>query len=181
MNIKQLKYPIGEYISNKNPSSELLSEWINDIEKFPSKLMVTVNRLNEEQLNWRYRPEGWTIVQIIHHCADSHMNSYIRIKLALTENRPIIKPYYEEKWANLADSLSSEIDESITLLVGLHKKLVRLIQSLTNEQLDMIFKHPQHGLECTISEYIGVLAWHCNHHLKHIKNGIKSNGKYNFN
>ena len=75
MNIKQLKYPIGEYISNKNPSKELLSEWINDIEKFPSNLMVTVDRLNEEQLNWRYRPEGWTIIQIIHHCADSHMNS----------------------------------------------------------------------------------------------------------
>ena len=181
MNIKQLKYPIGEYISNKNPSKELLSEWINDIEKFPSNLMVTVDRLNEEQLNWIYRPEGWTIIQIIHHCADSHMNSYIRIKLAITENRPTIKPYYEEKWANLADSKSSEIDESITLLVGLHKKLVRLIKSLTNGQLNMVFKHPQHGLDCTVVEYIGVLAWHCNHHLEHIKNGIKSNGKYNFN
>ena len=102
------------------------------------------------------------------------MNAFIRFKLALTEEKPIIKPYREEKWANLADSLTIEIDESLMLLTGLHKKWARLIKSLSLDQLEMDYEHPQHGLKFNLISTIGMYSWHCNHHLEHIKNALKS-------
>ena len=125
MNIEKLKFPIGKYTFIKNPYIKVINNWIDDIERFPSRIKELVTEIQDSQLNLRYRPEGWTVKQVIHHCADSHMNAFIRFKLALTEETPIIKPYREEKWANLADSLTIEIDESLMLLTGLHKKWAR--------------------------------------------------------
>ena len=107
------------------------------------------------------------------------MNSLIRFKLTLTEETPLIRPYFEDRWANLNDSLSDEIAESIMLLKGLHKKWVRLLKSLTKEQLKMEYVHPEYGQQYNLAETIGQYAWHCNHHLAHIENGINSKGKYN--
>ncbi len=179
MEIEKLKFPIGEYIPNKYPSETLLQQWIQDIETFPAKIEELTNDVSSEKLNWKYRPGGWTVKQVIHHCADSHMNSIIRFKLALTEDTPTIRPYYEDRWANLNDSLTEEISESITLLKGLHKKWGRLLKNLTKEQLEREFIHPEHGLKFNIAENIGNYAWHCNHHLAHIENGINSMGDYN--
>lgn len=179
MDIEKLKFPIGKYTPNKSPSKALLNQWITDIESFPNKVEELTHELPVEKLNWKYRPNGWMVKQVIHHCADSHMNSLIRFKLALTENTPTIRPYYENKWANLNDSLTNEIDESIDLLKGLHKKWCRLLKSLTPEQLKLEFKHPEHGLKFNLVENIGLYAWHCNHHLAHIKNGINSMGEFN--
>lgn len=179
MDIEKLKFPIGVYTPNKSPNESMLQQWIEDIESFPTKLEKQTENASTEMLNWAYRPNGWTVKQVIHHCADSHMNSIIRFKLALTEQTPTIRPYYEDKWANLIDSQSDEIEESLTLLKGLHKKWARLLKSLTNEQLAMEFVHPEHGLKFNLAENIGLYAWHCNHHLAHIRNGINSNGKFN--
>lgn len=179
MDIEKLKLPIGKYIPNKNPNEKTLQLWIADIENFPARLEELTKGIKNEKLNWKYRPDGWTVKQVIHHCADSHMNSIIRFKLALTEDTPIIRPYYEDRWANLIDSLTEEIDESITLLKGLHKKWTRLLKSLTTEQLEMEFVHPEDGIKVNLAENIGIYAWHCNHHLAHVKNGINSMGKYN--
>ena len=179
MDIERLKFPIGRYIPNKNPDEELLKSWINDIENFPKRVEQLTNGASKEKLNWKYRPDGWTVKQVIHHCADSHMNSIIRFKLALTEDTPTIRPYYEDRWANLNDSLTDDISESLILLSGLHKKWTRLLKSLTKDELKLEFIHPAHGLKFNISENIGNYAWHCNHHLAHIRNGIDSSGKYN--
>lgn len=179
MNTEELKFPVGQYTPEKNPADELLHQWIKDIELFPERAELLVKNTSAEQLNWKYRPAGWTVKQVIHHCADSHMNSIIRFKLALTEDTPTIRPYFEDRWAELPDSLTNEISESLMLLKGLHKKWTRLLKSITKEQLKREFMHPEHGTKFNIGETIGLYAWHCNHHLAHIKNGINSEGKYN--
>lgn len=179
MNIENLKFPIGAYKPTKNPNSTQLKQWISDIENFPTNVHELVKKLNHEELNWKYRPNGWSIKQVIHHCADSHMNSIIRFKLALTEDTPTIRPYFEDKWANLEDSLTTNIDESLLLLQGLHKKWIRLLKSLTDEQLKLQFIHPTGNKKINLAENIGLYAWHCRHHLAHIKNAIESNGKFN--
>lgn len=178
MDIQKLQFPIGHYIPNPNPDKLQLQNWIVDIASFPANLEQITKELTAEQLKWRYRPGGWRIKQVVHHCADSHMNSLIRFKLALTENTPTIRPYYEDKWAELPDSLTDEISESIVLLSGLHKKWTRLLKSLTEDQLKKEFVHPEHGLKFTIVENIGNYAWHCNHHLAHIQNAIKAKGDF---
>ena len=179
MDIEKLKFPIGKYVPNKTPDEPLLQQWIEDIENFPTRVEQLVNEISNEKLNWKYRPNGWSVKQVIHHCADSHMNSIIRFKLALTEDTPTIRLYYEDRWANLHDSLTDEINESLILLKGLHKKWTRLLKGLGKEQLELEFIHPEHGLKFNIAENIGNYAWHCNHHLAHIEIGLNSMGKYN--
>ena len=179
MNLQKLKFPIGEYQPNKKPSADLLEKWIREIEEFPSKLKHLTKNIQPEKLNWKYRPSGWSVKQVIHHCADSHMNSIIRFKLALTEETPTIRPYYEDRWAELIDSRDNHIEDSIKILTGLHKKWGILLRNLTKEQLDLEFIHPEHGQTFNLAETIGNYAWHCNHHLAHVKNGIESGGKYN--
>ena len=178
MDLQKLKFPIGEYKPNKKPNPDLLNRWINEIEEFPSKLEEITKNISVEELNWNYRPNGWTVKQVIHHCADSHMNSIIRFKLALTEDIPVIRPYFEDRWADLMDYQDNDIIASMTLIKGLHKKWVVLLKALTKDQLDYEFTHPAHGERMNLAETIGNYAWHCNHHLAHIKNGIESDGKY---
>jgi len=179
MDIEKLKFPVGKCITNKYPDEETIQKWIDGIESFPTKVKKLVIGIDEEKLNWRYRPDGWTVKQVIHHCADSHMNSIIRFKLALTEDSPTIRPYHEDRWANLMDSQTNHIEESIQLLSGLHKKWTRLLKSLTKEQLAKTFVHPEQGIEYNLAENIGIYSWHCDHHLAHMENGINSMGEYN--
>ncbi len=178
MNIEKLKYPIGIYTSNKNPSEEILNGWIQDIEDFPKKLIALTQSLSHEKLNWKYRPGGWTIKQVIHHCADSHMNSIIRFKLALTEKNPTIRPYYEDRWAELPDSLNDNIAPTLQLINGLHNKWSDLLRSLNPDQLQRQFMHPEHGTIFNLAENIGFYAWHCNHHLAHIHQALESDNIY---
>lgn len=179
MDIQKLKFPIGEYAPNRNPDKETLNKWIKVIEDFPVKLESLTAGVSLEKLNWNYRPGGWTVKQVIHHCADSHMNSIIRFKLALTEDTPTIRPYHEDKWAELIDAQDDDIENSIKLLNGLHKKWVILLRNLSKEQLELEYIHPEHGKRFNLAETIGIYAWHCNHHLAHVKNGLESKGKYN--
>jgi len=179
MDLQKLRFPIGEYAPNKKPSKALFKNWIAEIENFPSKLNSALEGISIEKLNFKYRPDGWTVKQVIHHCADSHMNSIIRFKLALTEETPEIRPYFEDRWANLIDSQDDDISGSLALLKGLHKKWSVLLKGLTEEQLKLEFVHPEQEKKIKLSDNIEFYAWHCQHHLAHIKNGIESNGKYN--
>lgn len=179
MDIEKLRFPIGKYVPNKNPDNETLQKWINDIQTFPNSLIEITQDLTVEQLNWKYRPNGWKIKQVIHHCADSHMNAFIRFKLAITEKIPIIKPYFEAEWAELIDSLDDDIENSINIISSLHKKWVKLLNSLNSEQLLLEFVHPEHSETFNLHENIGNYAWHSNHHLEHVKLGIKFKGQFN--
>jgi hypothetical protein len=179
MDLEKLKFPIGVYVGKANATNDDINKWINDIENFPDCLELLLKDASTEQLNYKYRPNGWMVKQVIHHCADSHLNSIIRFKLALTEELPTIKPYFEDKWAQLPDSLIDDVSGSVLILKGLHKKWVILLRNLNEEQLKREFYHPEHNKKFTLKETIGVYAWHCNHHLAHIENGLNSNGKYN--
>jgi len=166
--LEALKFPIGKYKKPESLTPSILQDYIKDIQSFPTRLREAVLSLTEAQLDTPYRPEGWTVRQVVHHCADSHMNSLIRFKLALTEESPIIKPYYEERWAELADSKTMPIEASLGLLEGLHQRWIVLLQSLSESELKRNFIHPEHGKSFRLDENMGVYAWHCNHHLAHI-------------
>ena len=168
MNIEQLKYPIGKFKMPDTVTSETIEKFILVIESFPARLKTEVENLTDEQLDTPYRPEGWTIRQVVNHCADSHMNALIRFKLALTEDKPTITPYFEERWAELADSKTMPIESSLIILDGLHQRWIFLLKSLTEDDLKKSYLHPQNGREYRLEENMGLYAWHCNHHLAHI-------------
>lgn len=176
--MNELKFPIGKYTPVKDPSPALIDQWISEIGAFPSKVEMLTEGLSNDQLNWKYRPGGWTVAQVVHHCADSHMNSFIRFKLAITEDSPTIRPYFEAKWAELPDSMTTEISDSLALLKGLHRKWVCLLSALNGEQLQRTYIHPEHGQKFNLAETIGNYAWHCNHHQAHIENALNAKGAY---
>lgn len=168
MTLEQLKYPIGKFEKPEIITKEILIKWISDISVFPAKLNKETEHLTDEQLATTYRPNGWTVRQLVHHCADSHINSFTRFKLALTEDKPTIKPYWEDRWAELVDGKELPIKYSLMLLEGLHFRWVALLHSLSEQDLEKKFIHPEHGNEIRLDENIGVYAWHCKHHLAHI-------------
>ncbi len=127
-----------------------------------------VEPLNEDQLNTPYRPDGWTVKQVVHHVVDSHMNSYIRFKWALTEDNPTIKAYFEERWAELPDSAETPVAISLNMLEALHYRFVILLKSLTAEDWDRTFVHPEHNQSFTLKMTVALYAWHSKHHLAHI-------------
>lgn len=168
MVLEQLKYPIGKFERPKIITTDILAKWISDIAAFPAKLKNEVNHMTGEQLDTPYRPDGWTVRQVVHHCADSHINSFTRFKLALTEDNPTIKPYWEDRWAELLDGKTMPIAPSLMLLEGLHSRWVGLLNSLSEHDLGKKFINPEHGREIQLDETVGIYAWHCEHHLAHI-------------
>jgi hypothetical protein len=166
--LENLRYPIGKYVKPESFTKGVITDFIRIISNFPDKLKKEVAHLSDEQLNTQYRPDGWTILQVVHHCADSHLNSFIRFKLTLTEDKPTIKPYFEDRWAELADGKSIPIDSSLVLLDGLHRRWTVLLISLSDSELERKFIHPEYGKELQLNEFIGFYAWHCEHHLRHI-------------
>lgn len=168
MELEKLQYPIGKFQAPDNYSSDYLLHQISQIKSFPERIKKEVVELSDAQLDTPYRPNGWTVRQVIHHCAESHMHCYIRIKWALTENNPIIKAYDEVLWSDLKDNSEMPITPSLTLLEGLHFRLGYLMDFLTEFELDKSFIHPSTNSEITIKEMIGTYAWHGNHHLAQI-------------
>ena len=166
--LEKLKYPIGKFTAPENYSAAYLTERIAEIESFPERLKKEVFQLTPEQLETPYREDGWTIRQVIHHCADSHMNCFIRIKWALTENKPVIKFYHEDLWAELHDNLTMPIEPTLSFLEGLHFRLAYLMKSFSETDLNKSFIHPENNKEYQLKEIIGTYAWHGNHHLAHI-------------
>lgn len=174
MTTEQLQYPIGKFQVPDVIIMEILSTWIGEIAAFPDQLRAEVAELNDKELDATYRPGGWSIRQVVHHCADSHLNSFIRIKLALTEETPTIIPYAEDKWAELADSNHMPIQASLNLLDGLHARWAYLLSQVDEADCQRDFYHPEQGRNIRINEIIGFYAWHCQHHLAHIREAKES-------
>lgn len=165
-----IKFPVGEFIHPERTTDEHISVWIEEIEKFPSVLRETITNWSDEQLSTRTKPDGWMVTQVIHHLADSHMNSFIRFKLALSEDNPTIKPYAEDRWAEFADGKDLNVENSLQILEGLHKRWVILLRSLYKEELQKTFFHPEHKKLFFLDATIGFYAWHGRHHLGFIQN-----------
>lgn len=173
--LQKLKYPIGQFDCPSNISKQHIESWISILEHFPNRLENLVKNLSDKQLDTRYRPEGWTVRQVVHHLSDSHHHSYSRFKWALTEDNPIIKAYYEERWAELVDSKTAPIDMSLFHLRAVHDKLVYLLKALNEDDLSKYFIHPDTNSKVLLSYNIGNYAWHSNHHYAHIENLLKRN------
>jgi hypothetical protein len=161
------RYPIGEFKPPVSYTGEDMQKWINDIKTLPGKVRNAVIGLNEAQLNTPYRTGGWTIKQVVHHLADSHMNALIRFKLALTEDNPTIKPYHEADWALLPD-YSISVESSIKILEGVHLHLVALFETATENEWEKTFFHPQKQASVNLKYTLANYAWHGKHHLAHI-------------
>ncbi len=167
MDIEHLKYPIGKYTPPEIITPTHLVEWTETIASLPQRLSEAVEGLTAAQLDTPYRPDGWTVRQVVHHLADSHINAFIRFKLTITEDNPTIKPYFEDRWAQLADS-SMPVEVSIELLKGLHARWTVLLQSLSPDELERTYFHPQYQYTMPLAKVVGLYAWHSNHHLRHI-------------
>lgn len=173
MNLETLKYPIGQFEAPSHFDENQVQVWISDIEKLPDTLFELTHELSENELNMPYRPEGWTIRQVIHHVVDSHINSYVRFKLALTEEKPTIRPYFEDRWAELPDMFATPVSVSLQLLKSLHQRWVILLKSMTYNDLQRTFIHPEMGEVIPLWDNIGLYSWHSRHHLAHIQNALK--------
>lgn len=168
--LEKLKYPTGRFSPPEKLKKSEINKLIKEIDRLPKRLKEAVKNLSDEQLNTPYRKDGWTVRQVIHHLADSHINSYCRFRLALTEDNPTIKPYEEAKWAELPDSKTMPVKFSIDLLKNLHKRWVLLLKSMDKEQLKRTFYHPEQNKALPLYQVIAQYAWHSNHHLAHIQN-----------
>ena len=171
METDPLRYPIGRFQWTGPLGKAGRAQAIDQISGQPAKLRQAVRGLSDTQLGTPYREGGWTVRQVAHHLADSHMNAYVRCRLALTETKPTVKPYDEASWAELEDSRNAPIDISLSLLDALHLRWVRLLRSLAEEDFAREYIHPDDGL-VTIEKMVAVYAWHGTHHIAHI-NGMR--------
>jgi hypothetical protein len=162
-----LQYPIGKFQWEGVITDERRAQLIDQIKQAPAQLRQALAGLTEEQIDSTYRPGGWTVRQVVHHLPDSHMNLYVRFRLALTEDEPTIKPYNQEHWAALEDARTAPVELSLSLLESLHRRFVLLLRSLRPEDFARTFRHPELGV-VTLDKYLGMAAWHGRHHIAHI-------------
>lgn len=167
-----LRFPVGKFLEHPQPSADTIASWLNILSDFPQQLSQAAQDLTDEELSYRYRPGGWTIRQVVHHCADSHMNAYSRFKLALTEENPTIKPYDEGAWAELPDSVLP-IESSLAILEGLHQRWCVLIRQFAAGDWDRTFVHPEHGTTFSMTLGVDTYQWHCRHHLGHVHQALR--------
>ncbi len=167
--LEPLRFPIGRFKISENISEETINQCIRDIEVLPNLLRLSIEHLIDNQLDTAYRPEGWTVRQVVHHVADSHLNSYIRFKWALTEDAPTIKAYDEKKWAELEEAKTAPVNISLDLLEALHQRWVMMLKNLSKEDLKKTFVHPVSGFAYTLEMAITLYAWHGKHHVAQIE------------
>lgn len=161
------RYPIGKFSFQGSLTPEQKRQYLNDIEQTPARLRAAVRGLSEKQLDTPYREGGWTVRQVIHHVPDSHMNSYVRFKLALTEDDPTIKPYMEDRWAELPEAKQAPTEVSLALLDSLHQRWVLVLRGLTDADWQRTFRHPDLG-SMTLEKTLALYAWHGRHHVAHV-------------
>jgi hypothetical protein len=161
-------YPIGRFKPAESYTERNLVSWIGAINSIPLLLDYCIENLDEAQLNTPYRPGGWTIVQVIHHIADSHMNAYIRLKLTLTEDKPVIKPYEEKLWAELADVKEVPVNVSITLIHALHRRWCAVLFQLSEDEWKREYYHPADQLYVPLWQMTNMYSWHGKHHAEQI-------------
>lgn len=172
---EDLRYPIGNFNPPQEISAETRQSFIKTIEELPSKFREAVNKLSDEQLETPYRPEGWTVRQLVHHVADSHMNSFCRFKLGLSEETPTIKTYDEAAWAEMADSKDVPIGLSLNILDGVHARWEKLLNSMSKEDFQKKIFHPERG-EITLDSLLALYDWHSKHHTAHVTKLRERNG-----
>ena len=178
IDLEKLKFPIGEYVKPKTISGAELENCLTQIQEFPERIEDITKNLSVEELNWVYRPNGWSIKQVVHHCADSHINAYVRTKLALTQILPVINPYNETVWATLVDGNTDSILASLHILKGVHSRWILLLNNLSKAELEREYYHPENNKNYKLNEVIAIYSWHCNHHLVHIEQAIKYKGQF---
>jgi DinB family protein len=170
-NLEHLRYPVGRMTRSSAPlDARTREEYIRILEAMPDKVRALVSGLTDVQLDTPYRPGGWTVRQVVHHVPDSHMNAYVRMKLAVTEEMPNVKTYEEARWAELPEAKSGPITMSIDLLDALHRRWVAFLRALPESDWRKAFLHPDWGV-VSVEESIGMYAWHCRHHTEHIRIG----------
>lgn len=165
----KFRYPIGKFDRSQPITESSLKSAIQEIHDLPATLRAAVVTLGEEELDTPYRPGGWTVRQLIHHIADSHINAYIRLKLALTEENPTIKPYEEQVWAELPEARNGAMEVSLNLLDALHERFTLTLQSLTPDQWKRTYLHPESG-RTSVETLAHTYSWHGKHHVAHITN-----------
>ncbi len=169
------RYPVGKFQMPKEIAPARRQAAIEELAATPAKVRAAVAGLSETQLDTPYREGGWTVRQVVHHLVDSHMNAYIRLRFALTENQPTIKPYDESIWANLEDAQNAPVEVSLKLLEPLHERWVRLLRSLKTEQFARTLLHPDHGVKY-VDWLLFLYSWHGRHHTAHITELRKQKG-----
>jgi len=168
--IEKWQYPIGRYLPKQNFTSQEIEEAIKVLASFPEKLSKEINLCSPKDLNTPYREGGWTIRQLTHHIADSHMHAYIRCKFAYLEDRPLIKNYQEQDWAEKSpDACNASVEASLNIIQGVHERWVFFITSLNTEELNRTYIHPERTAEFPLAEVACFYAWHAQHHLAHIQ------------
>lgn len=167
--MSDLSYPIGKFTPVAGEiTAEQRAAWITEIAELPPKFRGVVQSLTDAQLDTPYRPGGWTVRQVVHHVPDSHLNAYIRFKLALTEDNPTIKPYEEARWAELADTKGTLIGVSLVMLEALHRRWINLLRSMSEEQWSRTYFHPEQQKSLRLDGVLALYAWHGKHHMAHI-------------
>lgn len=165
--MSDLRYPVGKFQYQEPFSDQQKRECVDGLAQTPANLRASIAGLSPAQFDTPYRPGGWTVRQVIHHLPDSHVNAYVRCKLALTEDNPTIKPYAEDRWAQLPDTKATPVEVSLALLENLHDRWIRLLGSLTAEEWKRSFQHPEFG-PMTLEKTLAMYAWHGRHHIAHI-------------
>jgi|SRR5580700_182359 hypothetical protein len=161
------RYPLGKFSFEGNMTEQQKARCLDDIEQTPARLRAAVSGLNDQQLDTPYRDAGWTVRQVVHHVPDSHMNSYVRFKLALTEDEPTIRPYMENLWAELPEAKSAPIELSLTLLESLHQRWMLALRGIKPEEWKRNLRHPEMGL-LSLEKTLALYAWHGRHHVAHV-------------
>lgn len=161
------RFPIGKFHFDGPPDAQQREKLIGDIENTPALLRTAVQGLSAEQLDTPYRDGGWTVLQVVHHLPESHMNAYIRFKLALTEDEPVVKPYMEDRWAQLPDAQTTPAEVSLALLDSLHDRFVRTLRAIRPEEWKRAFRHPELGV-MPLEKNLALYSWHGRHHVAHI-------------
>lgn len=176
MDIEKLKYPIGTFKTPKTIDKTTRKKFIHDIESLPDNLKNATKGLNEDQLNTPYRPDGWTVRQVVHHVADSHINSYIRYRWTLTEKEPKIKTYDEKGWAELPDAKNESIEVSLALLTALHSRWSTLLSQMDENAFKKQLIHPDYPRKLSLDMMTALYSWHGRHHTAHITELIRREG-----
>jgi len=167
------KYPIGQFSMPEKYTEADLMNWLDDLRLLPERIEREIKRLDDDDFDTPYRDGGWTIKQVINHLADSHINMYVRVRMALTQTNPTILPYDQDSWAYLIDAEDGPVEPSIMILDGIHQRLLDLFDSMRHGEFERAYYHPEKKRSFKIWEAVALYAWHSNHHLAHIKQAKK--------
>lgn len=167
--MNNLRFPIGPFEFPEAVTASEIVSYTETISSFPDKIATLTQGLGDDTLSNTYRPGGWNIRQLVHHCADSHINAFVRFKLTLTEDKPTIKPYEEARWAELDDSLKMPVKISLDIISGVHARWATLLRSMSDDEYGRSYIHPDHGLHFRLDQALANYDWHCRHHLAHIE------------